>query len=131
MTLFILSLLISVNVFANEVETDRNSYGAFTAPRDISLFEEDSGAILADGNGLFCFMDRADYDAEDDKVLIKKGTVIIFGDYQAEGDHSSGLGVSWAALNIPQINRLECWLENHQEGLELLDIIAEIYKTSY
>lgn len=133
MKVLILVLLFSSNLFANEVVVDENevvvdenSYAAFTVPRDISLYEEDGGALLVEDGDFQCSLTRKEFDDPEDKVIIKKGTTIIFGGYNLTGDHSSGIGVSWKALNVEQIGELECWLDNAREGLTLVEIITEI-----
>lgn len=132
MKFLVLIFLVNFSAHASDdVLIDLNSYGAFTAPRDISLYEEEGGALLIDENGIQCTLTQADYDANDKKVLIKKGTTIIFGDYQVTGDHSSGVGVSWMALNSPDIGELDCWLDHSREGLQLTEIIAEILANPY
>ena len=126
-SLILLSLLFSLNLLAQEVTLIEGN-AVLTLNSDISLFEEEGGAILLSGKEgkgqIFCFL-SAKGEVNENAFLIKKGTPIIMSGIKSSMDDNNWHLIAWNVVNIEEVEALTCQTEDI-EVPRLQEIIKKI-----
>jgi len=104
---------ISSSIIASDIDVTKDRYVVYTAEREISLFEEDGGAIVleSDKADFSCYLNRKEID-NPTRYIIPKGTQIVIGELVENDSSETYSSKTWNIPNSDDLNSFSCESSN-------------------